>query len=70
MDSRGIEPRTTPMLREYYTTKPQAQFCSRRTHGGMAALDGRSGSYSAYFGMQGKNEAVAQTSKIGTPQRE
>jgi hypothetical protein len=24
MDSRGIEPRTTPMLREYYTTKPQA----------------------------------------------
>jgi hypothetical protein len=25
MDSRGIEPRTTPMLREYYTTKPQAQ---------------------------------------------
>ncbi|KAJ5150289.1 peroxin-11B [Penicillium atrosanguineum] len=26
MDSRGIEPRTTPMLREYYTTKPQAQF--------------------------------------------
>lgn len=26
MDSRGIEPRTTPMLREYYTTKPQALF--------------------------------------------
>ena len=25
LDSRGIEPRTTPMLREYYTTKPQAQ---------------------------------------------
>ncbi|KAI0483272.1 hypothetical protein GGR56DRAFT_623619, partial [Xylariaceae sp. FL0804] len=25
MDSRGIEPRTTPMLREYYTTKPQAR---------------------------------------------
>ncbi|KAJ5112784.1 hypothetical protein N7532_000829 [Penicillium argentinense] len=25
MDSRGIEPRTTPMLRGYYTTKPQAQ---------------------------------------------
>jgi hypothetical protein len=24
MDSRGIEPRTTPMLREYYTTKPRA----------------------------------------------
>jgi hypothetical protein len=24
MDSRGIEPRTTPMLRGYYTTKPQA----------------------------------------------
>jgi hypothetical protein len=24
LDSRGIEPRTTPMLREYYTTKPQA----------------------------------------------
>ena len=24
MDPRGIEPRTTPMLREYYTTKPQA----------------------------------------------
>ena len=29
MDSRGIEPRTTPMLREYYTTKPQAQFDGR-----------------------------------------
>ena len=29
MDSRGIEPRTTPMLREYYTTKPQAQFDER-----------------------------------------
>ncbi|KAJ5175802.1 uncharacterized protein N7482_001679, partial [Penicillium canariense] len=27
LDSRGIEPRTTPMLREYYTTKPQAQLC-------------------------------------------
>lgn len=26
MDSRGIEPRTTPMLRGYYTTKPQARF--------------------------------------------
>ena len=26
LDSRGIEPRTTPMLREYYTTKPQAHF--------------------------------------------
>jgi hypothetical protein len=25
MDSRGIEPRTTPMLREYYTTKPRAR---------------------------------------------
>ncbi|KAI0392841.1 hypothetical protein F5Y17DRAFT_338511 [Xylariaceae sp. FL0594] len=25
LDSRGIEPRTTPMLREYYTTKPQAR---------------------------------------------
>ena len=24
MDSRGIEPRTTHMLSEYYTTKPQA----------------------------------------------
>ncbi|KAJ5666630.1 hypothetical protein N7462_011039 [Penicillium macrosclerotiorum] len=30
MDSRGIEPRTTPMLRGYYTTKPQAQFDGRR----------------------------------------
>ena len=31
LDSRGIEPRTTPMLREYYTTKPQAQlYISRR----------------------------------------
>ena len=30
MDSRGIEPRTTPMLREYYTTKPQAQLDERR----------------------------------------
>ncbi|KAI3322166.1 hypothetical protein HD806DRAFT_139488 [Xylariaceae sp. AK1471] len=37
MDSRGIEPRTTPklladkllMLREYYTTKPQARGSSR-----------------------------------------
>ena len=29
LDSRGIEPRTTPMLREYYTTKPQAQSCDR-----------------------------------------
>ena len=29
MDSRGIEPRTTPMLREYYTTKPQAQLNER-----------------------------------------
>ncbi|KAJ9488541.1 hypothetical protein VN97_g4746 [Penicillium thymicola] len=29
MDSRGIEPRTTPMLREYYTTKPQAQLDER-----------------------------------------
>ncbi|TRX98480.1 hypothetical protein FHL15_000554 [Xylaria flabelliformis] len=27
LDSRGIEPRTTPMLREYYTTKPQARGC-------------------------------------------
>jgi hypothetical protein len=25
LDSRGIEPRTTPMLRGYYTTKPQAR---------------------------------------------
>ena len=24
MDLQGIEPWTTPMLREYYTTKPQA----------------------------------------------
>ena len=24
LDERGIEPRTTPMLREYYTTKPFA----------------------------------------------
>ena len=32
MDLQGIEPWTTPMLREYYTTKPQAQSCaSRRT---------------------------------------
>ena len=23
MELRGIEPRTSPMLREYYTTKPQ-----------------------------------------------
>ena len=30
MDSRGIEPRTTPMLREYYTTKPQAQLIEDR----------------------------------------
>ncbi|KAJ5651446.1 uncharacterized protein N7484_005169 [Penicillium longicatenatum] len=29
MDSRGIEPRTTPMLREYYTTKPQAHLMKR-----------------------------------------
>ena len=28
MDLQGIEPWTTPMLREYYTTKPQARFCS------------------------------------------
>ena len=26
LDSPGIEPGTTPMLREYYTTKPQAPF--------------------------------------------
>jgi hypothetical protein len=26
MDLQGIEPWTTPMLREYYTTKPQARF--------------------------------------------
>ncbi|KAI8631172.1 hypothetical protein F5Y19DRAFT_473571 [Xylariaceae sp. FL1651] len=35
MDSRGIEPRTTPMLREYYTTKPQARLhlvCIRPDH--------------------------------------
>jgi hypothetical protein len=25
MDLQGIEPWTTPMLREYYTTKPQAR---------------------------------------------
>jgi hypothetical protein len=25
---QGIEPWTTPMLREYYTTKPQARFFS------------------------------------------
>jgi hypothetical protein len=25
VDLLGIEPRTTPMLREYYTTKPQAR---------------------------------------------
>ncbi|KAI0419173.1 hypothetical protein F5X98DRAFT_83139 [Xylaria grammica] len=29
LDSRGIEPRTTPMLREYYTTKPQARIDRR-----------------------------------------
>ena len=28
MDLQGIEPWTTPMLREYYTTKPQARFWS------------------------------------------
>jgi hypothetical protein len=28
LDLQGIEPWTTPMLREYYTTKPQARFCS------------------------------------------
>ena len=26
LDLQGIEPWTTPMLREYYTTKPQARF--------------------------------------------
>ena len=31
MDSRGIEPRTTPMLREYYTTKPQARVIPHAT---------------------------------------
>jgi hypothetical protein len=25
LDLQGIEPWTTPMLREYYTTKPQAR---------------------------------------------
>jgi hypothetical protein len=25
MDLQGLEPWTTPMLREYYTTKPQAR---------------------------------------------
>ncbi|KAJ5173479.1 uncharacterized protein N7500_001410 [Penicillium coprophilum] len=29
MDLQGIEPWTTPMLREYYTTKPQAQLDER-----------------------------------------
>ncbi|KAI1426299.1 hypothetical protein F5Y12DRAFT_742704 [Xylaria sp. FL1777] len=42
LDSRGIEPRTTPMLREYYTTKPQARVDERmrslwgRFHGGIS----------------------------------
>ena len=28
MDLQGIEPWTTPMLREYYTTKPQARIAT------------------------------------------
>jgi hypothetical protein len=28
LDLQGIEPWTTPMLREYYTTKPQARFAA------------------------------------------
>ncbi|PYH78045.1 hypothetical protein BO82DRAFT_166971 [Aspergillus uvarum CBS 121591] len=35
MELRGIEPRTSPMLREYYTTKPQPQLmfncCAKMT---------------------------------------
>jgi hypothetical protein len=33
MDSRGIEPRTTPMLREYYTTKPRARIVMQSVNG-------------------------------------
>ena len=32
MDLQGIEPWTTPMLREYYTTKPQAQLDEMRAN--------------------------------------
>ena len=32
METRGIEPRTTPMLREYYTTKPHPQLDKKGLH--------------------------------------
>ena len=40
LDERGIEPRTTPMLREYYTTKPFARrdlVVSQLNYGNMRA---------------------------------
>ena len=32
MEQLGIEPRTSPMLREHYTTKPQPHFLIGRGH--------------------------------------
>ncbi|KAJ9481231.1 hypothetical protein VN97_g12262 [Penicillium thymicola] len=53
MDSRGIEPRTTPMLREYYTTKPQAQFIA-----GTHDLDSRVPFHSARNSTQTETNAA------------